>query len=340
MRSSASFGRVLLALLLMMTTLAIAAHHEQRLRLAVPVEPIEAILDAFNSHAIVALGEGLHGNEQGHAFRLALIRDPRFAGTVNDIVVEFGSAHNQELIDRFVRGGSVSDAELRHVWQDTTQLSGVWDKPIYEEFFRAVRALNVSLPRDRQLRVLLGDPPVDWGAALKVGSGTARQFGQPVQSFPDPALNRDRHAAEVVRREVLAKQRRALLIFGGMHLIRWRTSIVGILESESATRVFNVSNAIGNSFHSLNEVQGNVSSWPVPSLAKVAGTTLMQREFSYFDAVLYLGAPSAITFSRLPLSLCSDPSYIKMRKERLAISGWRDKADELLIRNCPTLVPQ
>ena len=41
--------------------------------------PVNAILDAFRSHRVVALGEGSHGNEQGHAFRMSLIRDPRFA---------------------------------------------------------------------------------------------------------------------------------------------------------------------------------------------------------------------------------------------------------------------
>src|SRR5262245_23148852 len=49
---------------------------------ATPVEPIAAILAAFHSCEIVAIGDN-HGNEQGHAFRLALIRDPRFAATVN-----------------------------------------------------------------------------------------------------------------------------------------------------------------------------------------------------------------------------------------------------------------
>jgi hypothetical protein len=34
----------------------------------------------------------VRNNEQGYAFRLALIRVPRFAATVNDIVVESGSA--------------------------------------------------------------------------------------------------------------------------------------------------------------------------------------------------------------------------------------------------------
>jgi erythromycin esterase-like protein len=60
-------------------------------RSAIRIEPISGILDAFRSHQIVALGEGLHGNSQAHAFRLALIREPRFASVVNDLVVEFGS---------------------------------------------------------------------------------------------------------------------------------------------------------------------------------------------------------------------------------------------------------
>ena len=71
---------------------------------AVPIEPITGILEMFKTHDVVALSEGSHGNEQGHAFRLALIRDPRFAATVNDIVVEFGNALYQDVIDRFVRG--------------------------------------------------------------------------------------------------------------------------------------------------------------------------------------------------------------------------------------------
>src|SRR5205085_7659778 len=101
---------------------------------AVPVAPIAAILDAFRSHAIVALGDN-HGNEQGHAFRLSLIRDPRFATAVNDIVVEFGSARYQDVMDRFVRGEVVPQESLRQVWQNTTQVEYEWDLPIYEDFF-------------------------------------------------------------------------------------------------------------------------------------------------------------------------------------------------------------
>ena len=128
-----------------------------------PIEPITGILDMFKTHEIVALAEGNHGNEQGHAFRLALIRDPRFPAAVNDIVVEFGNALYQDVIDRFVQG-QPSRIKLRRVWQDTTQRGTVWDRPIYEAFYRAVRDVNATLPVERRLRVLLGDTPMDWYA--------------------------------------------------------------------------------------------------------------------------------------------------------------------------------
>ena len=93
----------------------------------------------------MALGnEEFRGNEQCHAFRLSLIRDPRFTGAVNDIVVEFGNARYQDLMDRFVEGEEVPYESLRQVWLNTTQPVQEWAFPIYEEFFRAV-ATNAKL---------------------------------------------------------------------------------------------------------------------------------------------------------------------------------------------------
>jgi hypothetical protein len=289
---------------------------------AVPVEPIGAILDAFRSHFVVALGEGLHGNEQGHAFRLALIRDPRFAATVNDIVVECGNAKYQELMDRFVRGDEVPYETLRQVWQNTTQISGVWDRPIYEEFFRAVRTVNASLPRERQLRVLLGDPPVDWDKILQ---GT-EDVGRWVR-------DRDRHAVEVIRREVVTKQRRALVVYGDGHLFRAGQSLVGQLERDAGIKVFTIATAMSTMFEDLSALQPDLSSWPIPSLAVVRGTALDAKQLVYRDAVLYLGPPSAITFSRLPARLCSDPRYIEMRLQRVPL-GAQSQTREQLMHEC------
>src|SRR5437773_57625 len=86
----------------------LATLHGQSPAPAIPVDPVAGILDAFRTHNVVALGEGSHGNEQAHRFRLSLIRDPRFAAVVNDLVVESGSARYQDVMDRFVRGDNVN----------------------------------------------------------------------------------------------------------------------------------------------------------------------------------------------------------------------------------------
>lgn len=288
-------------------------------RPAVPLEPISAILDAFKTHEIVALGEGSHGNEQGHAFRLSLIRDPRFAVTVNDIVVESGNARYQDVMDRFVDGGEVSPAELRRVWEDTTVASAIWDRPIYEELYRTVRAVNAKLPRGRRLRVLLGDPPIDWS----------------VVRGPDDVLawqkQRDTYPAEVIRKEVLGKKRRALLIYGDGHLVRAHPgTIVNLVESAGASPVFTIMTAPPVD---LTTIQPDVAFWPAPSLAMFRGTVMgikelgsyfgpfAQRTDDQFDALLYLGPSSAVTTSALSPALCADTGYIEMRMRRFALAS-------------------
>ena len=334
---------------------------------AVPLDPIDTILDAFKSHSVIALGEGNHGNEQGHALRLALIRDPRFAATVNDIVVEVGNARYQDVMDRFVRGEAVPDAELSQAWQNTTQPTGVTDLPIYKAFYRAVRSVNASLPRERQLRVLLGDPPMNWDAANLT------------QEHQKEMLERDTHPADLIAREVLAKHRHALLIYGDMHLQRKQLlanyeseglaqTVVSRIETVHATKVFTI---YTNSHADLDTLQPDVASWHTPSLAMVRGTVLGAADFTFyypfkmtrfairdammlpipenqwrsrrmedqFDAVLYIGQKAAITQSRLSPALCADAAYVKMRLNRIALVGPAPEADRLRAY-CASVAPK
>jgi hypothetical protein len=299
--------------------MAVTSHAQQTpsSRLALPADPIAGIVEAFQSHTIVALGEGIHGNEQGHAFRLSLVRDRRFAATVNDIVVEFGNARYQDVMDRFVRGEQVSDDNLRQVWQNTTATGTGWDRPIYEEFFRAVRDVNATRPKEQRLRVLLGDPPIDWDS-VKTRDDLMKWM-----------VLRDSYPADLIQREVIAKRRRALVIYGDPHVFRRLPGLVGFLEAAGAS-VFAVST---NMNRDLQKLQPDMPSWRFPSLAIVKGTQLGETMFtSYFplpgaqwaslrledqfDALLYLGLPSSITMSPLAPARCLDPAYIEMRARR------------------------
>lgn len=166
---------------------------------------VAAVLDEFGSHRLVLLGEQ-HQRKEFHEFLSALVRDPRFAQRVNDIVVEFGNSRFQAVMDRWIDGSEVTPSELRHVWQDTTQLL-VWDSPLYEEVFRLIREQNRRLPADQRIRVLLGDPPIDWSKVRD-----AKSYGR--------YADRDGVFAEVVEREVVARERSALLVIGGEHVLR------------------------------------------------------------------------------------------------------------------------
>lgn len=337
-----------------------------------PLDAVGTILEAFRTHNLVALGEGNHNNEQGHQFRLALIRDPRFAATVNDIVVECGNARYQDTMDRFVSGADVADDVLRKVWQDTTQPQTVWDVPIYEEFFRAVRTLNQSLPSERRLRVLLGDPPIDWDV-IHSREDMGKWLG-----FSD----RDAFPAGVIQREVLAKNRHALIVYGDMHFQRRNLlsnfemrdaaaqTMVSLLER--TTRVFTIWT---NTNIDLQTVQADVASWAKPSLTMLRGSLLGAKDFTFylpgppvrivlkdgkptplprdqwqslkmedqFDALLYLGPPSSITMSRLSPELCANAGYMEMRFSRMLLGPFPTgpaSPIERLKQYCATVRPQ
>jgi hypothetical protein len=101
----------------------------------------------------------------------------------------------------------VENPELRRVWRDTTQSPlSTWDAPVYEQVFRTVRAVNRLLPADRRIRVLAGDPPIDWSRIT-----TRDELGPYL-------MQRQAHLASVLASEVLARGRRALVCYGAGHL--------------------------------------------------------------------------------------------------------------------------
>lgn len=187
---------------------------------------VNEAIGAFQIANLVGLGER-HWAREDSEFRLRLLRDAAFARNVNDIVVECATARYQDLLDSFVNGADVPGAELSAIWRDTTQ-PGAFDSPVYEEFLRAVREVNGGLPPGRRLRVVAGDPPIDWN-------------GDSGEQIRECVEGRDRFAAAVIEGEVLRKGRKALVVYGGLHLCRRRAgSIVELLEGTGAARWFGI----------------------------------------------------------------------------------------------------
>jgi hypothetical protein len=169
------------------------------------VQPaIDGILAAFKTRPIVGMSDR-HGIAQQQDFYSALVRDPRFAREVGNIVVEFGSASHQAIIDRYVAGEDVPYVELRKVWSDVVGWNPTVTYVGFANVFAAVRAANLSLSPDQRIRVWLGEPPVDWGTATQADVRAAMS-------------KRDSYPADLIVENILSKNKKAFVIYGGAHL--------------------------------------------------------------------------------------------------------------------------
>ena len=331
-----------------------------------PVEPVSALVEAFRTHHLVALQEP-HGNEQVQALLLALIRDPRLPMVAKDIVLESASARYQDVLDRYVRGETVPDEVVRRAWEDHTVPNSLGQHA--SELIQAVRRVNATLPARQRLRVLAGDPPIDWDHVMN----------------PEDHRRwielRDTYPADLVRRQVLDRGRRALVVYGQGHLQRamieanyattpWEAqTVMSLVTSDPNVRVFNVFALLRDG----NGLPEQATRWPVPSLATVRGTNLGARDFAtyqqplggqrvavrdgtfvpvprerwrvvpleqQFDALLYLGPPSAFTFVSVPRALCQDGTALAQRLDRMARSSVPPVEAERLKRACGEEVPR
>jgi len=292
-----------------------------------PHDAVRAVLAAFDRYDLVALGEA-HRNQNVHDFAISLIRSSDFPIRVNDVVVEFGSARYQDVMDQYIDGADVSPRELRRAWRDTVNIL-VWDAPVYERFFATVREVNQHLPKGRRIRVLLGDPAFDWDEIA-----TNEQWEK-------IAAQRDTHVAAVIVREVVLKRRKALLFYGSQHLTRESAYLVfgektlppnvtEILEHEHAQRVFVIWPEM-TGWGEISKSYGRLAGWRAPAIGLVKGTWLgdqilgtrgkAPRLEDLADAFLYLGPVRTLRQSVPSAIVYRDAAYLAELERRNRIQG-------------------
>lgn len=225
----------------------------------------DGVLDLFKQKSVVAIADA-HGLAQEEDFYSALVRDPRFAKEVGNVVVEFGGSSAQIIIDRYENGGDVSLTELRRVWTDVAGwLPGSFGLG-YVNFFANVRAANLNLAANDRINVWLGDPSIDWTN---------------IHSFQDlePYLSqRDENMFRVISSEILKKHKKALLIVGSAHLFG-----PGSLAAR-IDQVYPNSMAIVAPFTGYIETDCNArfvayaKDWPLPAVAGPVGDTSLKSE--------------------------------------------------------------
>lgn len=179
---------------------------------------VDGILEAFRSYPLVGLGDA-HGMAQEQDFYAALVRDPRFAREVGNIVVEFGSAAHQDIMDRYTDGQYVPYTELRKVWTDTVG----WAPPPFDlgyvNFFAQVRAINQSLPSSARIHIWLGEPPLEVSQLNKKEDFAPPPEWRKTHPHDDIWAWRDSYPADLIGRQILSKGRKALVIYGSDHFL-------------------------------------------------------------------------------------------------------------------------
>lgn len=243
-------------------------------REAVRLDPVDAILEAFKTRQVVTLA-GAHGGIKTHELLLQIIRDPRTPGLVTDLVVEFGNSRYQDMADRFVRGEEIPAADLKKIWQNTTNPSTTHDTPHSEETLRAVRDVNAALPASRQIRVVLGDPPIDWEHITR--REDHRRW----------VVRRDSFVGDLIVRDVVERGRRALVIYGNQHFPRKEIltnydmrdpqsyTLVSVVEAAGHDVFVVFGDALG-----IETLQPGIKQWPPLSILHVKGTRIGAADFS------------------------------------------------------------
>jgi len=318
-----------------------------------PEDAAKAVLAAFDKYEIVGMGAA-HRNKNLDDFILDLIRNPALPSKVDDLVVECGNSLYQPILDRYIADDDVALAEVRQVWRNTTQpMCGV--SAFYEQFFPLVRRINQKLPPGKRLRVLAGDPPIDWSNVK-----SSKDIGQ--------FMNRDLSIASVMEKEVLSKHRKALMLFGTAHLYHGDTGLgltaVGLYERDYPGVTLVIADHMGfGNWSPLaqynDEFESRMASWPVPSLVQgMAGTWLadllnktyssgavvvredtggsssqsqegvIKRFSTMVDAYLYLGPRDLLLKEPRPAEVFLNKEYMAEMQRRAAIMGGGPVTDQ------------
>jgi hypothetical protein len=199
---------------------------------------------------------------------------------------------------------------------------------MYGDLYKTVREANMRRRGKHQMRVLCGDPYIDWDKVK-----TKEEVG--------PYLgHRDQWYARVVEDEVVAKHHRAFLIAGSNHFLREQGE--GYIEPElrrAGAKTFLVL-AGANAVKGYDDLDHRFDSWPAPSIALLnrnwvgellaipvisGGTEGIDSHLKLkdaADALLYLGPRDSLIEVGAPRKAVDGTPYGKELLRRMKILGF------------------
>jgi hypothetical protein len=274
------------------------------------------LTEKFNTFKVIGLDEGPHGTLQCHAFIRNLFDDMKFCSTLDYIIVEFVNVDFQSTLDRFINGEEITLEQIQNIWRHTTQShTPLFESPVYLQLLETVREVNKRLPMNNSIRVLAGDPAMDWS-----GVKTRTEYIQRLSQ-------RDVWPSELAIQYGIKADKNVLVIFGGMHLLKTSDPKK---DSTRWTIPYYINQKYPNSMFTIGLLNSQASSMETNEIAVgyICESKNSPMEGLY-DAYYYVG-PSK-KFIRSDPGLI-DRNYWTILNERSKIV-WGEEIDEKLKAN-------
>jgi hypothetical protein len=158
-----------------------------------------------------------------------------------------------------------------------------------------VRATNLSLSKAQRIRVWLGEPPIDWS---KISSKA---------EFSAIDAQRDSYPAGLIDREILGKNKKALVIYGDFHVLtdpillgrfsQGRPTMGALIERRRPGAIFRVFTYAGGFTNAActAEFEKHTAKVIVPALlVPIRGTALDNPSFRQRCPLAHIAPPASM----------------------------------------------
>ncbi|PAW10576.1 hypothetical protein B6K85_10810 [Vibrio sp. V1B] len=300
-----------------------------------------AILKAFEQHSFVGIGD-YHWNDAFLRYATELVSTDAFSDQVTHIVVEFGNAKYQPVLDKYLAGEEVSESQLNEVLRGSIYFMA-WMPDAYINFFKAIRARNLLLPEGKKIQVHLAEAPFEWD-----GVADAKVWKQAAQSKTDYFYQ--------IAQERIEHNEKALLIFGAFHLVNAPKDYVTKTQASAWPLATRLEQAFPDSTYLIwpmtePEVVQTFHNVKSPALLEVTNSPIEPLRFidllpkaryklaamdkmdapvgELFDAFLYLGENARSTV--FPREVMADREWVNEMQRRVDLIGGKmqDRFNEI-----------
>lgn len=289
----------------------------------------QGVKAAYAQHQVVAIGD-YHWNNRVMAEVNGLLQHPEFLHQVKQLVVEFGNARHQQAMDDYLNGKTDDELVLDAARRDALFFTA-WMPEVYADFFKIVRAYNLSVNEEKRVKVWLAESPFYWERITGHD-----QWQQAANHKTDGFVN----AAQ----QAMASGDKVFMVFGAFHLLN--------IEPQPKTGALPMATLLKHAYPNkiftvwpITEPQINeaLSSLAVPSLlptavpaaselklvdilpkARIRLGRLERKEDSVqklIDGLLYVGPSERL--NQFPESIMQDQAWLTEMEARLNMVGGR-----------------